>query len=87
MRIINTYDVLNLTIIISFIGFVGIIFNRKNILVILMSVELVLLSINLNFAIFSVQLDDFIGQVFILFILTIAAAESALGLGLIIANY
>ena len=69
------------------ISFVAIVFNRRNILVILMCIELLLLSINLNFCIFSTYLDDFYGQIFSLFILTIAAAESAIGLAIIISYY
>ncbi len=70
-----------------FVGISGIILNRKSVLLILMCIELVLLSINLNFIIFSVYLDDFYGQIFSLFILTIAAAESAIGLAILILYY
>jgi NADH-quinone oxidoreductase subunit K len=70
-----------------FIGLLGIIFNRRNILIILMCIELVLLSLNLNFILFSVYLDDLYGQLFSFFILTIAAAESAIGLAIIIIYY
>lgn len=66
------------------LGLFGIILNRQNIIIILMSFELVLLSINLNFLYFSVFIDDIIGQIFSLIILTIAAAESAIGLAIII---
>ena len=62
----------------------GIILNRQNIIIILMSIELLLLSINLNFIYFSVFIDDVIGQVFSLLILTVAAAESAIGLAIMI---
>lgn len=72
---------------IFFIGLFGIVLNRKNILNIIMSIELLLLSVNLNFAIFSIYLDDVIGQIFIIFILTIAAAESSIGLAIITAFY
>lgn len=65
----------------------GLIRNRQNILIVLMSIELLLLSINLNFVIFSVYLDDVYGQLFSLFILTVAAAESAVGLAIIIIYY
>jgi NADH-quinone oxidoreductase subunit K len=68
-------------------GIFGILLNRRNILVVLMCIELILLSVNLNFVIFSVYLDDFLGQIFSLFILTIAAAESAIGLGILILYY
>ena len=65
----------------------GLIRNRQNILIVLMSIELLLLSINLNFVIFSVYLDDLYGQLFSFFILTVAAAESAVGLAIIIIYY
>lgn len=66
------------------LGLFGIILNRQNIIIILMSIELVLLSINLNFLYFSVFIDDIVGQIFSLIILTVAAAESAIGLAIII---
>jgi NADH-quinone oxidoreductase subunit K len=69
------------------VGLVGIVFNRRNILIILMCIELLLLSLNLNFIIFSVYFDDLYGQLFSLFILTVAAAESAVGLAIIIIYY
>ena len=69
------------------IGTLGILLNRRNILIILMCIELVLLSVNLNFIMFSVYLDDFYGQIFSLFILTVAAAESAIGLAILILYY
>jgi NADH-quinone oxidoreductase subunit K len=75
-------------IIINFIlfclGLFGIILNRQNILIILMSIELVLLSVNLNFIYFSVYMDDLMGQIFSLIILTVASAESAIGLALMV---
>ena len=66
------------------LGLFGIILNRQNIIIISMSIELLLLSINLNFIYFSVIIDDIIGQVFSLLILTVAAAESAIGLAIMI---
>jgi NADH-quinone oxidoreductase subunit K len=66
------------------LGLFGIILNRQNILIILMSIELVLLSINLNFVYFSIFLDDIMGQIFSLIILTVASAESAIGLALMV---
>jgi len=66
------------------IGLLGITLNKNNILVILMCLELVLLSLNLNFINFSIYFDDLYGQLFSLFILTVAAAESAIGLAIII---
>ena len=69
------------------IAILGIVFNRRNILIVLMCIEIILLSVNLNFIVFSVYLDDFYGQIFSLFILTIAAAESAIGLAILILYY
>jgi len=68
-------------------GLFGVIFNRRNILIILMSIELMLLGLNLNFILFSVYLDDLYGEIFSFFILTIAAAESAIGLAVIIVYF
>jgi NADH-quinone oxidoreductase subunit K len=87
MLTININYVLNLTTIIFIIGLVGIVLNRKNILIILMSIELLLLSVNLNFAALSIYLDDIIGQIFVVFILTIAATESAIGLAILTVFY
>jgi len=69
------------------IGVLGLVLNRKNILITLMSIELMLLAINLNFVLFSIYLDDITGYVFVLFILTIAAAESAIGLAILTIYY
>lgn len=69
------------------IGISGIFLNRKNIIIMLMSIELMFLAINFNFIIFSVYLDDLIGQIFALFILTVAAAESAIGLAILVIYY
>ncbi|MBM3574228.1 MAG: NADH-quinone oxidoreductase subunit NuoK [Alphaproteobacteria bacterium] len=69
------------------LGVAGIILNRKNIIVILMSVELILLSVNLNFVAFSRELGDLTGQVFALYVLTVAAAEAAIGLAILVAFY
>ncbi|HAD37590.1 MAG TPA: NADH-quinone oxidoreductase subunit NuoK [Gammaproteobacteria bacterium] len=63
---------------------VGIFLNRKNLVVILMAIELLLLAVNTNFIAFSHYLDDLAGQVFVFFILTVAAAESAIGLAILI---
>jgi NADH-quinone oxidoreductase subunit K len=87
MLTISLNYVLTITSIVFFIGLLGVILNRKNILVIIMSIELLLLSVNLNFAVFSIYLDDFVGQIFVLFILTIAATESAIGLAVITLLY
>ncbi len=69
------------------LGVAGIILNRKNIIVILMSVELILLAVNLNLVAFSAFLDDLTGQVFALLVLTVAAAESAIGLAILVVFY
>jgi NADH-quinone oxidoreductase subunit K len=69
------------------IGLFGIVLNRLNILIIIMCIELSFLSVNLNFIFFSVYLDDFYGQLFSLFILTIIASESAIGLALLITYF
>ena len=69
------------------LGVVGIFLNRKNVIVILMSVELILLSVNLNLVAFSARLNDLTGQVFALFILTVAAAEAAIGLAIVVIYY
>jgi len=66
------------------LGVAGIVLNRKNIIVILMSVELILLSVNINFVAFSAALGDLTGQVFALFVLTVAAAEAAIGLAILV---
>ncbi|NMD08952.1 MAG: NADH-quinone oxidoreductase subunit NuoK [Phyllobacteriaceae bacterium] len=69
------------------LGVAGIILNRKNIIVILMSVELILLSVNINLVAFSTFSGDLVGQVFALFILTVAAAEAAIGLAILVTFY
>ena len=78
---------LTLGAIIFTIGVIGIFLNRKNIIILLMSIELMLLSINFNFIIFSVFLDDILGQLFALLVLTVAAAESAIGLAILVIYY
>lgn len=69
------------------LGLGGIFLNRKNILILLMSIELMLLAVNLNFLVFSVHLDDMTGQLFALFVLTVAAAESAIGLAILVITF
>jgi len=66
------------------ISIVGIFLNRKNLIVLLMAIELMLLAVNMNFVAFSYYLNDIAGQVFVFFILTVAAAESAIGLAILI---
>jgi len=83
----NINYILNIIIVLFLIGSLGLVLNRKNILITIMSVELMLLSVNLNFVIFSIYLDDITGYVFVLFILTIAATESAIGLAILSIYY
>jgi len=66
------------------LGIFGIFMNRKNIIVILMSVELMLLAVNINLVAFSVELGDLVGQIFAIFVLTVAAAEAAIGLAILV---
>ena len=76
-----------LAAIIFTIGVVGIFLNRKNVIVILMSIELILLAVNINLVSFSIFINDLSGQIFTLFILTVAAAEAAIGLAIIVVYY
>ncbi len=69
------------------IGVLGIFLNRKNVIIILMSIELILLSVNINFVAFSAYLGNFVGQVFALFVLTVAAAEAAIGLAILVVYF
>ncbi len=69
------------------IGVVGIFLNRKNVIILLMSIELMLLAVNMNFVAFSHFLQDTAGQVFVFFILTVAAAEAAIGLAILVALF
>jgi len=78
---------LTLAAIIFAIGVVGIFLNRKNVIIILMSIELILVAVNINLVSFSIYLQDLTGQVFAMFILTVAAAEAAVGLAIIVAYY
>merc|ERR1711933_558725 len=87
MMILNISYILNIIITLFLIGALGLVLNRKNILITLMSIELMLLAINLNFVIFSIYLDDITGYIFVLFILTIAATESAVGLAILTIYY
>ena len=69
------------------LGIFGIFMNRKNVIVILMSVELMLLAVNINLVAFSVELGDLVGQVFAMFVLTVAAAEAAIGLAILVVYF
>ena len=78
---------LNLAAIIFTVGIIGIFLNRKNVIIILMSIELILLAVNINLVSFSIYLQNLVGQVFTMFILTVAAAEAAVGLAIIVIYY
>ena len=78
---------LTLAAIIFAIGIIGIFLNRKNVIIILMSIELILLAVNINLVSFSIYLQNLVGQVFAMFILTVAAAEAAVGLAIIVIYY
>jgi NADH-quinone oxidoreductase subunit K len=69
------------------LGVFGIFLNRKNVIIILMSIELILLAVNLNLVAFSAALDDLTGQVFAMFVLTVAAAEAAIGLAIVVVYF
>jgi len=78
---------LTLAAIIFTIGIIGIFLNRKNVIILLMSIELILLAVNINLVSFSIYLQNLVGQVFAMFILTVAAAEAAVGLAIIVIYY
>ncbi|MFC7551118.1 NADH-quinone oxidoreductase subunit NuoK [Pseudoroseomonas wenyumeiae] len=75
---------LTVSAILFVLGILGIFLNRKNVIVILMSIELLLLAVNLNFVAFSAALQDMTGQIFTMFVLTVAAAEAAIGLAILV---
>ena len=87
MVFVNLNYFLKITILLFSTGVLGLVLNRKNILIAIMAIELLLLSVNFNFILFSIYLDDIIGQVFVIFILTIAATESGIGLAILVAFY
>ena len=78
------FHIFILNFILFLLGFIGIIVNRQSLILILISIELILLSINLNFLFFSYYLDDLIGEIFALIVLTVAASEAAIGLAILI---
>jgi len=82
-----TQHYLTLALVLFLIGILGIVVNRKNLIILLMSIELMLLSLNFCFIISTVLLDDIMGQVFALYVLVVAAAESAIGLSILVAYY
>lgn len=81
------FQYLSFSVLLFIVGLWGILFNKKNVLIIIMSIEILLLGSNLNFLIFSIFLDDIKGQIFSLFVLTVAASESALGLSILVVFY
>jgi NADH-quinone oxidoreductase subunit K len=87
MIVTNLNYLICTTTLLYIISVVGLVLNRKNMLIIIMAIELMLLAINLNFIIFSIYLDDILGQMFVLFILTVAATESSIGLAILIVYY
>ena len=78
---------MSLTLVLFLLGILGFVFNRKNIILMLISIEIMLVSITFLILISSINLDDIIGQTFAVYILTIAGAESAIGLGILVAYY
>jgi len=84
---IGLSNYLSVAAILFTIGVFGIFLNRKNVIVILMSIELILLAVNINFVAFSSYLHDLVGKVFALFILTVAAAEAAIGLAILVVYF
>ena len=78
---------LTLAAILFTLGVFGIFLNRKNVIIILMSIELILLAININLVAFSTHLGDMVGQVFALFVLTVAAGEAAIGLAILVVYF
>jgi NADH-quinone oxidoreductase subunit K len=86
-RLLSLSHFLILGAVLFAISIVGIFLNRKNVIILLMAIELMLLSVNMNFIAFSRYLGDVNGQVFVFFILTVAAAESAIGLAILVALF
>jgi NADH-quinone oxidoreductase subunit K len=83
----NILTLIIIPLTIFLIGIIGIFINRKNILLIIICVELVLLAVNFTFLITSFYLDDILGQIFAIFVLTVAAAESSIGLAILVSFY
>ena len=78
---------LTLAAVLFTVGIFGIFLNRKNVIIILMSIELMLLAVNINLVAFSVFLNDLVGQIFAMFVLTVAAGEAAIGLAIIVVYF
>ena len=87
MMTIGLAHYLTVAAILFTLGIFGIFLNRKNVIIILMSIELMLLAVNINFVAFSVVLHDLVGQVFAMFVLTVAAAEAAIGLAILLVYF
>ncbi len=84
---IGLFHYLTLSSLLFVLGICGIFLNRKNVITLLMSMELMLLAVNINFVVFSVYLGDITGQIFALLVLTVAAAEAAIGLAILVVFY
>jgi NADH-quinone oxidoreductase subunit K len=87
MLAVSLYHYLLVSGLLLVLGIFGIFMNRKNVIIILMSIELILLAGNLNLIAFSAVLDDLVGQVFVMFTLTVAAAEAAIGLAIVVVYF
>jgi len=87
MLVIGLGHYLTVAAILFALGLFGIFLNRKNVIVILMSIELMLLAVTINLVAFSAELNDLVGQVFALFVLTVAAAETAVGLAVLVVYF
>ena len=85
--VIDLAHYLTLAAILFTMGIFGIFLNRKNVIIILMCIELILLAVNINFVAFSTHLGDIVGQVFALLVLTVAAAEAAIGLAILVVYF
>nr|AKO90203.1 NADH dehydrogenase subunit 4L [Petrosia ficiformis] len=81
------YEYLTVGIVLFILGVLGIVLNRSNLIIMLMSIELMLLAISFTMTLFSVVIDNLIGQIFTIMVLTVAAAESAIGLAILVAYY
>ncbi len=84
LQTIGVAHYLVLSAVLLMLGVFGIFLNRKNVIIILMAIELILLAVNLNLVAFSAALGDMVGQVFAMFVLTVAAAEAAIGLAIVV---
>ena len=84
---VGLFHYLTVAAILFTIGVLGIFLNRRNVIIILMSIELILLAVNINFVAFSAYLGNLVGQIFALFVLTVAAAEAAIGLAILVVYF